>query len=97
MRQLLTVCCLCALLTGCSGWNISRSDERNGHFRTLANISHFDENTEKEALTFDIRKRERSIMAERTFYENGAVSASFIGGRHRQYRWMTGIVIDYSF
>lgn len=83
------------LLSGCSGWNVSLSDERTPSFRTLANISHFDD--DKEALAFDIRKRDKSVMAERTFFQDGSVSASFIGGRHQRYRWMTGVKMDYRF
>lgn len=97
MGKLLTGCCLCALLTGCSGWNVTLSEERTNHFRTLATLSHFDQNTEKEALAFDIRKRDHSIMAEKTLAQEGPLRASFIAGRHKDYRWMTGITLDYSF
>lgn len=82
----------CLLLSGCSGWDVTLSEERNPHFRTLATLT-----PEQEALAFDIRKRDQSVMAEKTFYEEGPVSASFTAGRHREYRWMSGIVLNYSF
>jgi hypothetical protein len=95
MRNAFTVCLLCVLLSGCSGWNVSLSDNTNAHFRTLANLT--PEQGDKEALAFDIRKRPQSIMAGKTLYQNGDFSVSANAGRHRQYRWMAGLTFDYAF
>lgn len=84
------------LLSGCGGgWNIVRSEERTPHFRTLAVVS--PEEADKQDLAFAVRKREKSVMAEKTLYDDGNLSAAFVGGRHRKQHWMTGFSLNYAF
>ncbi len=95
MKKLSTSLAILLTLSGCSGWNFNLSDEKNAHFRTLATVSTQDQ--DKEDLAFAVRKRDKCVMAEKTFYEDGAFSASFTGGRHREHKWMSGISLNYAF
>jgi hypothetical protein len=97
MTKLSTGCLtLLLLLTGCgSGWHIARSEERTPHFRTLAVVS--PEEEDKQELAFAVRKREKSVMAEKILYDDGQASAALTTGRHKTYRWMAGISLHYAF
>ncbi len=97
MVRLCTIFLLLTVLSGCSGWDVSLSQERTSHFRTLATFTHHDDNPDDKAFAMDLRKRDQSVMMEKTFYKDGDLSASFTGGRHRQQRWMAGLSLNYSF
>jgi hypothetical protein len=81
-------------LCSCSEIRLSLSDERNAHYRTLANIQ---APAFEQDYSFDIRKRDRSIMAETTFFRSDDWSGDFVAGRSKDYKWMTGIILRYEF
>ena len=97
MVRCFTYLLLLTILSGCSGWDVSLSDEKTPQSRKLATITHFDEDPDDEAFAFDLMKRPKSIMAEKKFYEDGKFSASFAAGHKRQQHWITGINLNYSF
>jgi hypothetical protein len=90
--------CLLFLLTACgSGWDITTpAIKKTSHFRTLASLTPAS-GADKGVYSFEIRKRNKAIMAEKVLYQNGDFSASLIGGRHKKYRWMTGLGLNYNF
>lgn len=82
------------LLAGCSNFSVTIDKQKTPHYRHYATISSGDED---DSTSFDIRKRNRSIQAEKLLYKEGQFSASAIAGRHRQQRWMSGLYLSYEF
>jgi hypothetical protein len=79
-------------LTGCSSLNVTLSDEKTNKYRTFASID--PSFTDQD---FEIRKRDRNIMAETTLFKQDDWSAQWMAGRHREQKWMTGVVLRYEF
>lgn len=84
---------LCSTLCACSDFSVHLSDHKTPHFRTFAVVEH----DHRPEATFDVRKREHTVMAEKQFFQHDKWNASFVAGRHRDHKWMSGILIQYSF
>jgi hypothetical protein len=95
MKWLLTIGWLPLLLCSCASMDVSLSKDKDRHQRTFAVIQH----GAGEDDTIEIRRRKgnRTTMAEKALYREGNFSTSFMTGHHRNHRWMSGLLVHYSF
>lgn len=86
----------CLLLLGaCSnGVSLYVSDEKNSHYRTFVRITDV-EDTEK--VWFNIRKRDRQVVAEKELFHRKKTSLSIAGGKDKDKDWSGGLVLRYNF
>lgn len=70
------------------------SQEKNNHYRTFARITDV-EDTGK--VHFEIRKRDREVIAERALYKGEDTTLYVTGGKHKDKDWATGIVFRWNF
>lgn len=96
MRYSTTFCFSLFLLSSCSngGLNLYVSDEKTAHYRTFARITDAEE-TEK--VHFEVKKRDRQVMAEKEFYKEKNTSMSVAAGKHKDKNWSAGMVFRYGF
>ncbi len=91
--KLLVIAIYMLTVAGCSNTEIRIVDERTPHFHRVANIGYDGD----QEIEFDIRKRPDNIVVEHELYKGTGVNASVIAGKHRDYRWMSGVLLQYSF
>ena len=80
-------------LSAC-GISIDVSKEKTPHYRTFADI---DYNPNEDDSNVYIRKRYKTVMAEKTLFKGEKSTASLALGRHRDHKWMTGLFWQYQF
>lgn len=100
MVKIYTSLMLLTFLTGCNGWDVNVGGQKTAHSRVLASFHHIDADDEADlvdGMKFDLIRRQKNIVAEKKFYENGDFNASFSAGHHRRQRWVAGINLNYSF
>ena len=90
MIKVFTVLPALLFLTSCSdGVSLYVTKEKNNHYRTFARITDA-EDTEK--VHFEVKKRHREVIAERTLYKGDDSALCVTAGKHKDKDWGTGLV-----
>ena len=51
----------------------------------------------EQVITFDVLKRNRGVMAETALFRGQKFSGNFVIGKHKESKYMTGVVFRYNF
>lgn len=74
--------------------SIYPSKERNNHARVFATVTDAEDT---DAVHFSVIKRDRQIMAERSFWRGEESRASVEMGRHTDRRWSGSVTMRWNF
>lgn len=83
------------LLSGCGeGVNLYASTDREAYSRTFVRFTDA-EDTDK--VLFEVKKRPREVIAEKTLYKDEKNDVALSGGKHKDKNWSLGLMWHYHF